>query len=54
MAYKVAVYENRQPVTAVKFINKSSLFIVFLSIIRLPKLKVGSEQETGKTFVALP
>ena len=27
----VAAFENRQPVTAAKFINKSSLFILFCS-----------------------
>jgi hypothetical protein len=30
----VAVFENRQPVTAAKFINKSSLFILLLGVIR--------------------
>ena len=30
----VAVFENRQPVTAAKFINKSSLFILLLIVIR--------------------
>jgi hypothetical protein len=30
----VAVFENRQPVTAAKFINKSSLFIQLLGVIR--------------------
>jgi len=28
----VAVFENRQPVTAAKFINKSSLFILCLAL----------------------
>ncbi len=30
----VAVFENRQPVTAAKFITKSSLFILLLGVIR--------------------
>jgi hypothetical protein len=38
----VAVFENRQPVTAAKFINKSSLFIQLLGVIRLPELKHNS------------
>jgi hypothetical protein len=29
----VAVFENRQPVTAAEFINKSSLFILLLGVI---------------------
>jgi hypothetical protein len=41
----VAVFENRQPVTAAKFINKSSLFILLLGVIRRLKLKPNSEQE---------
>jgi len=35
----VAVFENRQPVTAAKFINKSSLFILLLGVIRQLQLK---------------
>jgi hypothetical protein len=35
----VAVFENRQPVTAAKFINKSSLFILLLGVIRRLELK---------------
>jgi hypothetical protein len=30
----VAVFENRQPITAAKFITKSSLFIQLLGVIR--------------------
>ena len=41
----VAVFENRQPVTEAKFINKSSLFILLLGVIRLPKPKPISEQK---------
>jgi hypothetical protein len=36
----VAVFENRRPVTAAKFINKSSLFILLLSVIRRLELKL--------------
>jgi hypothetical protein len=39
----VAVFENRQPVTAAKFINKSSLFILLLGVIRRLKQKPISE-----------
>jgi hypothetical protein len=35
----VAVFENRQPVTAAKFINKISLFILLLGVIRRLELK---------------
>ncbi len=35
----VAVFENRQPVTDAKFINKSSLFILLLGFIRRLELK---------------
>jgi len=30
----VAVFENRQPVTAAKFIDKCSMFILLLGLIR--------------------
>ena len=36
----MAVFENRQPVTAAKFINKSSLFILLLGVIRQPEQKL--------------
>jgi len=39
----VAVFENRQPVVVAKFINKSSLFILLLGVIRLLELKLISE-----------
>jgi len=39
----VAVFENRQPVTAAKFITKSSLFILLLGVIRRLELKPNSE-----------
>jgi hypothetical protein len=38
----VAVFENRQPVTAAKFINKRSLFILLLGVIRRLELKPNS------------
>jgi hypothetical protein len=47
MAYNghgdVAVFENRQPVTAAKFITKSSLFILLLGVIHRLELKPNSE-----------
>jgi len=39
----VAVFENRQPVTAAKFINKSLLFILLPGVICLLELKPNSE-----------
>jgi hypothetical protein len=39
----VAVFENRQPVAAAKFINKSSFFILLLGVIRRLELKPISE-----------
>jgi len=50
----VAVFENRQPVTTAKFINKSSLFIHLLGVIRRLELKPVSEQKVENIFVALP
>jgi hypothetical protein len=50
----VAAFENRQPVTAAKFINKSSLFILLLGVNRLPKLKPISEKKAENIFVAPP
>ena len=41
----VAVFENRQPVTDAKFINKSSLFILLPGVIRRLELKLISEQK---------
>jgi hypothetical protein len=37
----VAEFENRQPVTAAKFINKSSLYIQLPCFIRRLELKLG-------------
>jgi hypothetical protein len=50
----VVVFENRQPVTAAKFIIKSSLFILLLGIIRRLELKPISEQKVEDIFVAPP
>jgi hypothetical protein len=50
----VAVFENRQPVTADKFITKSPLFIQLLGIIRRLELKPISEQKAENIFVAPP
>jgi hypothetical protein len=50
----VAVFENRQPVTAAKFINKSSLIILLLGAIRRLKLKLSNEQKAENMFVAPP
>ncbi len=44
--------ENRQPVTAAKFINKSSLFVLQFGFIRRLKLKPISEQKDENIFVA--
>jgi hypothetical protein len=41
----VAVFENRQPGTAAKFIIKSSLFILLFGFIRRLELKPISEQK---------
>jgi hypothetical protein len=48
----VAVFENRQPVTAAKFITKSSLFILLLGVIRRLELKPISEPKVENIFVA--
>jgi hypothetical protein len=50
----VAVFENRQPVTAAKFITKNSLFILLPGVIRRLKLKPNSEQKVENIFVAPP
>ena len=41
-----------QPGTDVKFIIKSSLFVLLLVVIRRPKLKPNSEQKVENIFVA--
>jgi len=48
----VAVFENRQPVTAAKFIIKSSLFILLVVVIHRLELKYNSEQKVEHIFVA--
>jgi hypothetical protein len=50
----VAVFENRQPVTDAKFINKSSLFILLHGFIRRRELKPNREQKAEHIFVAPP
>jgi len=50
----VAVFENRQPTTADKFINKSSLLVQLLGVIRLLELKPNNEQKVEHIFVAPP
>jgi hypothetical protein len=51
----VAAFENRrQPVTAAKFIKKSSLFILLLGVIRQLEVKPISEQKVENIFVAPP
>jgi len=50
----VAAFENRQPVTAAKFITKCSLFILLLGVIRRLELKPNSEQKAEHIFVAPP
>ena len=43
----VAAFESRQPVTAYKFLNKSSLFIVLLGIIRRLELSRLANNKMG-------
>jgi hypothetical protein len=50
----VAAFENRQPVTAAKLINKSLLFVQLLGVIRRLELKPISEQKAENIFVAPP
>jgi hypothetical protein len=51
----VAVFDNRQPITAAKFITKSSLFILLLGFIRQLELKPSnSEQKDENIFVTPP
>ena len=50
----VAVVENRQPVTAAKFINRSSLFVLLLGVIHRLELKPNNEQKVEHIFVAPP
>ena len=41
----VAVFENIQPLTEAKFINKSSFFILLPGVIRRLELRLISEQK---------
>jgi hypothetical protein len=50
----VAVFEIRLPVTAAKFITKSSLLIPLLGVIRRLELKPNSEKKVEHIFVAAP
>jgi hypothetical protein len=50
----MAAFENRQPVTAAKFVNKSSLFILLPGVIRRLELKPIREQKAEHIFVAPP
>jgi hypothetical protein len=50
----VAAFENRRPVTAAKFLTKSSLFILLLGVIRRLEPKLISEQKVENIFVAPP
>jgi hypothetical protein len=50
----VAVFEKRQPITAAKFINKSSLFILLFGFILRVELKLINEQKVEHIFVAPP
>jgi hypothetical protein len=46
--------KNVQPATEAKFINKSSLTISLLGVIRRLELKLNSEQKAENIFVAPP
>ena len=48
----MVAFENRRPVTAAKFINKSSLFVLLPGVVRLLELKPISEQKAENIFVA--
>ena len=50
----MAVIENRQPVTAAKFIYKNSLFILLLGVIRRLELKPITALKAENLFVQLP
>jgi hypothetical protein len=49
-AWRVAVFENRQPVTAAELMNRSSLFILMLGVFRQLGLKPNSEQKVETHF----
>lgn len=46
--------ENRQPLTAAKFITKNSLFILLLCVIRWLELKPNSKQKAENIFEQMP
>ena len=48
------VFENRQPATEAKFIIKSSLFILLLSLIRRQEPKLIANQEAENKFIVPP
>jgi hypothetical protein len=48
----VAVFENRKPITAAKFIIKSLLFVPLFSFTSRLELKPNSEQKVENIFVA--
>jgi hypothetical protein len=50
----VVAFENRQTVTAAKFIYKCSLFIQLPGVTRQPKLKPINEPIAENIFVAPP
>jgi hypothetical protein len=50
----VAIFENRQPLTAAKLIKNCSWFIHLLSFILLPELQPNSKQKAENLFVASP
>jgi len=43
----VAVFENRQPITAAKFINKSLFFILLLVVILFVTIPVRKDMNRG-------
>ena len=54
LSVRQGIWKNVQPVTAAKFITKSSLFIQLLGVIRWLELKLNSEQKVENIFVAPP
>jgi hypothetical protein len=50
----VVVFEDRQPVTAAKFITKSSLFILLPDVARRLHPKPNSEENAENIFVVPP
>ncbi len=50
----LAVFENCQPATKAKFINKISLFNLLPGVIHLLELKMKSEQKAEKIILFTP